>query len=127
MKPFHALLLSLVASGLSGCAVTSEQCDPRNADAGFATKFGCNTQGVYAQRVDDKERLLLDEQKTNQLFREVYAAIEQEQLAVGAELDSQQAQYAALNRSLGALLAELKSKANGNQRIEAEIATLERS
>jgi chromosome segregation ATPase len=122
----RSLALLGAAVALTGCAVTAEQCDPRNADAGFATKFGCNTQGVYAQRVDDKEKVLLDEQKTNQLFREVYASIEQEKSAVKGDLQSQQKQYAALNKSLNALLAELKNKAKGNQTIENEIAAIEK-
>ena len=81
---------------------------------------------MYAQRVDEKEKVLLDEQKANQLFRDVYAAIEQERTAVGDDLKSQQTRYATLNKSLGALLTELKSKAKGNQKIEAEIAALEK-
>lgn len=118
------MLLAGIAS-LAGCAVSAQQCDPRNADVGFATKFGCNTQSVYAQRVDEKEQVLLDEQKTNQLFRDVYAAIEQEQASVGRDLNTQQVQYARLNQSLRALLTELKGRAKGNQRIETEIASVE--
>ncbi|MDZ4334481.1 MAG: hypothetical protein U1A62_12515 [Pseudomonas sp.] len=76
--------------------------------------------------MDDKEKVLLDEQKTNQLFREVYASIELEKSAVKGDLKSQQQQYAALNKSLTALLNELKSRAKGNQRIEAEIAGIEK-
>ncbi|SFP64382.1 hypothetical protein SAMN05216601_11814 [Ectopseudomonas composti] len=126
MHPLRALILLAGVVTLAGCAVTSQECDPRNADAGFATKFGCKTQGVYAQRVEEKEKILLDEQKTNQLFRDVYAAIEQEKASVGKDLATQQAQYAPLNKSLNALLGELKSKAKGNQKIEAEIAALEK-
>jgi chromosome segregation ATPase len=126
MSLVRTFILLSAAATLGGCAVTAQQCDPRNADAGFATKFGCNTQGVYAQRVDDKEKVLLDEQKTNQLFREVYASIEQEKSAVKGDLQSQQKQYAALNKSLNALLAELKNKAKGNQTIENEIAAIEK-
>ena len=126
MHPLRSLILLAGVDTLAGCAVTSQECDPRNADAGFATKFGCKTQGVYAQRVDEKEKVLLDEQKANQLFRDVYAAIEQERTAVGDDLKSQQTRYATLNKSLGALLTELKSKAKGNQKIEAEIAALEK-
>ncbi|WP_447587997.1 hypothetical protein [Aquipseudomonas campi] len=125
----HALRSLILLAGvvtLAGCAVNAQECDPRNADAGFATKFGCKTQGVYAQRVDEKEKVLLDEQKTNQLFRDVYASIEQEKASVGKDLATQQAQYASLNKSLNALLNELKSKAKGNQRIEAEIASVEK-
>lgn len=126
MHPLRSLILLAGVVTLAGCAVSSQECDPRNADAGFATKFGCKTQGVYAQRVDEKEKVLLDEQKTNQLFRDVYASIEQEKASVGKDLATQQAQYASLNKSLNALLNELKSKAKGNQRIEAEIASVEK-
>jgi chromosome segregation ATPase len=125
-KPIRTFLPVLAVVWLAGCAVTPEQCDPRNADASFATKFGCSTQGVYDQRVEAKERLLLDEQKTNQLFREVNAAIEQERREVGQQLTNQQKQHDALNRSLKALLDEIKNKARGNQRIEAEIAAVEK-
>lgn len=126
MSAYRTLALLSTVVALHGCAVTAEQCDPRNTDAGFATKFGCNTQGVYSQRVDDKQKVLLDEQKTNQLFREVYASIEQEKAGVSSDLKSQQQQYAKLNKSLNALLAELKSKAKGNKAIEAEIAAIEK-
>lgn len=126
MHPLRSLILLAGVVTLAGCAVNAQECDPRNADAGFATKFGCKTQGVYAQRVDEKEKVLLDEQKTNQLFRDVYASIEQEKASVGKDLATQQAQYASLNKSLNALLNELKSKAKGNQRIEAEIASVEK-
>ena len=125
MLPLRSFVLLAGVAMLAGCAVSSQECDPRNADAGFATKFGCKTQGVYAQRVEEKEKILLDEQKTNQLFRDVYAAIEQEKASVGKDLATQQAQYASLNKSLNALLGELKNKAKRNRRIEAEIAALE--
>lgn len=125
MLPLRSFVLLAGVAMLAGCAVSSQECDPRNADAGFATKFGCKTQGVYAQRVEEKEKILLDEQKTNQLFRDVYAAIEQEKASVGKDLATQQAQYAYLNKSLNALLGELKNKSKGNRRIEAEIAALE--
>jgi len=110
---------------LGGCAVTAEQCDPRNADAGLGTKLGCSTRGVYAERVAQKERVLLDEQKAGQLFRAVYAALEQEQREVGQERRQQQNRYAQLSRSLDALLSEIKSKSTGNQHIQQQIAGLE--
>jgi len=122
----RCLIPALLLAALSGCAtMTAEQCDPRN-DAGFFGKMGCVSQGVYAQRVEGKEQILLDEQKTNQLFREVHAALAHERASVGEELADERQRYAALNAALTALLAELKSKTAGNQRIEAEIAAVER-
>jgi chromosome segregation ATPase len=78
------------------------------------------------QRVEAKERVLLNEQKTNQMFREVQAALEQEQREVGQKLANQQNRHDALNRSLKPLLDEIKSKAGNNQRIRAEIAAVEK-
>jgi len=117
--------LCLLAVSIAGCAVTAEQCDPRNASAGLGTKLGCSTRGVYAERVTQKERVLLDEQKANQLFRAVYASLQQEQREVGQQRSQQQKRYAELSRSLAALLREIKSKATGNQQIQQQIAALE--
>jgi chromosome segregation ATPase len=126
-NPIRTFIPVLAVVWLAGCAtMTPEQCDPRNADASFATKFGCSTQGVYEQRVAAKERDLVHEQESNQRFREVLAAIEQERSGVGRQLANQQKQHEALNRSVKALLDEIKSKARGNQRIEADIAAVEK-
>lgn len=119
------LLLSLMGFGVTGCAVTANDCDPRNADIGFITKFNCTNQGVYEQRVVQKQQVLQNEQRTNQLFRESYRAIEQQQWAVSNDLAQQQRQAAELNRSLNALLAELKKKSAGNQKMKKELAGLE--
>jgi len=126
MQRFFPIPALAAVLALGACAVTPEDCDPRNADAGFATKFGCNTQGGYALRVEQKQRILLDEQRTNQLFRDTYAALDQERAAVGSQLGRQRREYAALNRAMGALLAELRQKTRGNQRIQGEIDALEK-
>lgn len=122
----RVLSLLAVTLPLGACAVSPQECDPRNADAGFATKFGCNTQGGYALRIEQKEKILLDERKTNQLFRDTYAALDKERSEVGRELDRQRSDYAALNKAMNALLAELKQKTRGNQRLQGEIAALEK-
>jgi len=125
---FRYVLMSLSLLSvftLGGCTMTAEQCDPRNTNSGLGTKLGCSTRGVYAERVAQKERLLLDEQKANQLFRTIYASLEQEQREVELERSGQQRQYAALSQSLNALLTEIKGKAAGNRQIEQQIAALE--
>lgn len=122
---FRVALAGVWLALLAGCAVTAEQCDPGNANASFSTKFGCNTQGVYAQRVEHKQQVLLDEQRTNQLFRQAYQAIEAERSSVAQSLQAQQQQAANLQRSVDALLAELKQKVRGNAQLENEIAGLE--
>ncbi|OHC13287.1 MAG: hypothetical protein A2002_01715 [Pseudomonadales bacterium GWC1_66_9] len=127
MHRFFRVPFLLAASlSLGACAVSPQECDPRHADAGFATKFGCNVHGGYAQRIEQKEKILLDERKTNQLFRDTYAALDKERSEVGRELDRQRSEYAALNKAMNALLAELKQKGRNNQRLQNEIAALEK-
>ncbi|GAB3395719.1 hypothetical protein [Azotobacter armeniacus] len=126
MHRFSRVLPFVAALSLGACAVSPQECDPRNADAGFATKFGCNAHGGYAQRIEQKERILLDERRTNQLFRDTYAALDKERSEVGHELDRQRSEYAALNKAMDALLTELKQKTRGNQRLQGEIAALEK-
>ncbi len=125
--PVCRALLAASALLLSACASVSQQdCDPRNADAGFLTKFNCNNQGVYAQRVAYKQQVLLDERETNQQFRAVYAAIQKEQGEVSGELSRNKAEYASLNQALNNLLGNLKRRAQGNQRIQSQISAIEK-
>lgn len=119
------ILLSVSLAALTGCTTTPADCDPRNADIGFIDKFNCTNQGVYAQRVEQKQRTLQQEQQANRLFRDSYRAIEQQQWAVSQDLATQQRQSAELNRSLNALLADLRRKAANNQKAKKEIAALE--
>jgi chromosome segregation ATPase len=127
MKKIMKLSLTIVFSlALSACAVTAEQCDPHNVDASLANKFNCTSQGVYAQRVEDKEKILLDEQKANQMFRDVYTAIEAEQALVGQELSDQQKTLDDLNAALTALLAEIKGRTPEDHQIQEQIRSLEK-
>lgn|SRR3990167_1091089 len=116
----------LVASLLlGGCAVNPADCDPTNRDASIIAKTRCTSSGAYDVRVQEKQKILLDEQKTNQMFRDLYAAVEKEKSEVSAELRGKRSEYGALKKALGALLTEIKSKAKGNKEIEAEVAALE--
>lgn len=119
--------LPLLASALllGGCAVNPADCDPTNRDASLIAKARCTTSGAYDVRLQEKQQILLDEQKTNQLFREVYAAVEKEKAEVKSELAGKRAEYSALQKAVGNLLAEIRSKAQGNQAVEKEIAELE--
>lgn len=110
---------------LNGCAINPEDCDPRNRDASIITKAQCSTSGNYQSRLDQKQQILLDEQKTNQMFRDVYAAVEKEKSEVKTELRNQKTEYSALQKALNTLLTEIRSKAQGNQTVEKEIAELE--
>lgn len=124
MKPcFTAFVLAFL---VSGCTVNPSECDPLNRDASIVAKANCNYSGAYQTRVSGLENVLLDEQKMNVLFRDVYAAVEKEKAEISRELKSKRTDYSALNHSLNALLAELKLKAKGNQKIEAEIDALKK-
>lgn len=122
MKPL-ALVISVLT--LAGCATTPADCDPANRDAGLINKAGCVYGGHYEQRVQERQAILLDEQKANQLFRATYDALQQESAQVAADIASQQASLDRLNASMGALLGEIKSKASGNREIEQQISTVE--
>lgn len=115
-----ASLLALSA----GCAVNPEHCDPTKRDASLIEKARCDGSGAYQTRADHLEKVLLDEQKMNVMFRDVYNAVEKEKREVSQELKGKRSEYSALTQSLNALLGELKSKAKGNQAIEKEIADL---
>lgn len=119
-------LVTVALLTLGGCAVNPADCDPTNRDASIIAKTRCTTSGAYQVRVDEKQKILLDEQRMNVLFRDVYNAVEKEKGEVRSELQNKRSDYSALKRSLNALLGELKTKAKGNQQIEGEIAALEK-
>ncbi|HVK99045.1 MAG TPA: hypothetical protein VM553_04500 [Dongiaceae bacterium] len=126
MHTRHASLLLIAGLTLAGCSVNPADCDPTNRDASIINKTRCTTSGAYQVRVDAKQKILLDEQKTNQMFRDVYAAVEKEKGEVKKELAGKKSEYSALQKALGALLTEIKSKAKGNAEIEKEVADLEK-
>ena len=122
MKRF---VLAVAVITLGGCATTPQDCDPGNRDAGFINKAGCVYGGHYDQRVQERQAILVDEQKANQLFRATYDALQQESSQVATDLASQQASLDRLSSSVNALLGEIKTKAAGNRDIEQQVAALE--
>jgi peptidoglycan hydrolase CwlO-like protein len=117
-------LLTSALMVLAGCAVNPADCDPANRDASIVAKARCNYSGAYDERVQGKQKILLDEQKTNKLFRDVYTAVEKEKREVSSELKNNRAEYSALTNSLNALLDELQQKDQGNSQVQAEVAAL---
>jgi chromosome segregation ATPase len=117
-------LLTTALMVLDGCTVNPADCDPTNRDASIVAKARCNYSGAYDERVQGKQKILLDEQKTNKLFRDVYTAVEKEKLEVSSELKNNRAEYSALTKSLNALLDELQQKDQGNSQVQAEVAAL---
>src|SRR5690606_23030038 len=117
-------LLAVTLAVLGGCTVNPADCDPTNRDASIVAKARCSGSGAYDVRVQHKEKILLDEQKMNTLFRDVYTTVEKAKPEVSAELKGKRSEYKALNQSLGALLTQLQRKAGGNKLIEGQIAAL---
>lgn len=119
------LLFAITAVTLTGCATTPQDCDPANRDAGLISKAGCVYGGHYEQRVQERQALLLDEQKANALFRATYEALQQESTQVASDLAAQQASLARLSGSVNDLLGEIRRKATGNRQIEQQIMAVE--
>ena len=126
MPSYWVNVLSAVALlVLSGCATTHQDCDPGNQDAGILSKAGCVYGGHYQQRIDDKQAILLDEQKANQLFQAAYDSLQLESNQVSSDLAAQQASLERTRTSVTSLLRELKSASAGNQQLEQQIQAIE--
>ena len=110
---------------LAGCATTAEQCDPGNHDAGILDKAGCVYGGHYQERIDSRQTVLLDEQKTNRLFRETFEALQAESAQVASDLATQQASLDRMKSSVGALLGEIKTRVAGNVQLEQQVGAVE--
>lgn len=124
-EPVSRIGSAIIILLLAGCASTPQDCDPAQRDANVLRKAGCVYGGHYQQRVQDKQAILLDEQKANQLFRDAFAALQQESQQVAQDIASQQASVTRMSASVNALLVEIKSRASGNQQIEQQIRTVE--
>lgn len=109
---------------LGGCAVTMADCDPSRRDVGFGTKLGCQVHGVSDQRIQRLEFDLAEQKRLNANFRAVYEAVEKEKKEVRGELGRKRTEYGKLERAMNRLLDDLQQKAGGNQRLQAEIASL---
>ncbi len=117
--------LAVALLALSGCATTPQECDPSNQDAGILNKAGCVYGGHYQQRIDNKQDILLDEQKANRLFQATYDSLQQESAQVSADITRQQASLKRMRENVTALLAELNSATGGNQQLEQQIRDIE--
>lgn len=98
-----------------------EDCDPTTGDVSFVRKFNCKYSGTYDQRVQEKERVLANEQEANKQFREVYNAIEKEKTQTRKSKQAAEAEYAALNKSLQKLLDDLRTQTTGQKALQQQI------
>jgi septal ring factor EnvC (AmiA/AmiB activator) len=118
-----AVLTAVLA--LSGCATQPGECDATNRDSSLLTKMNCDYSGGYSDQVKQKELALSESRQQNAMFRKVYENIQAQQLSTKTDLASQQKAQAALNQSLGQLLASLKARHGNESQVKKQIAGLE--
>lgn len=118
-----AVLTAVLA--LSGCATQPGECDATNRDSSMLTKMNCDYSGGYSDQVKQKELALSESRQQNAMFRQVYENIQAQQLSTKTDLASQQKAQAALNQSLGQLLASLKARHGNESQVKKQIAGLE--
>lgn len=112
------------AAILSGCTNTAADCDPHQELSVF-NKAACSMSGSYNERVEQKEKLLVNEQEVNRQFHEINDSINAQLASSNQSLAAKRAERAKMNRQLGALTAQLKQKAQGKKRVLAEIQGVE--
>lgn len=114
-----ASLFSLMA-----CTNTPEECDP-SVELNVFSKAACKMSGSYDQRIEQKEKILIDEKATNRDLNNIYAQIKQQQKSVNATKAQKQAQLAKLNKSVTSLTSSLKQKAQGKSGLLQQINEVE--
>lgn len=120
------LLAGLLAmAALSGCASAPSGCDSSNRDASLLAKMNCDYSGGYRSQVLQKEQELRAARAENELFHQVYQDIQAQQAASRQGLREQERQQAALDQSLGRLLAQLKKRHAAKSQVQQQIGQLE--
>ena len=109
---------------LSACTNTPEECDP-SIELNVFSKAACKMSGSYDKRIEQKEKVLIDEKATNKELNAIYAQIQQQQKTVNASKAQKKAQLAKLNKSVNALTANLKQKAAGKSGLLKQIVEVE--
>lgn len=109
---------------LTACTNTPEECDP-SIELNVFSKAACKMSGSYDERIEQKEKILIDEKATNQQLKNIYAQIQQQQKSVNASKAQKQAQLAKLSKSVTALTADLKQKAQGKSALLKQINDVE--
>ena len=128
MKKIKLLALTALLSAtavISACTATAEQCDP-SIELDVFSKAACKFSGSYDQRIEQKEKILLNEQETNKKFRQIYADIQTQQKSVNQSITQKKALQAKLTKSLNSLTQDLKQKAQGRADLQAQIADVEK-
>lgn len=87
-------------------------------------EIGLRGSRVSDQRIETLELDLAEQKRLNANFRAVYEAVEKEKKEVRGELGRKQTEYGKLERAMNRLFDDLQQKAGGNQKLQAEIASL---
>ena len=120
--------LTLIAAtsllALNACTNTPEECDP-NVELNVFSKAACKMSGSYDERIEQREKILIDEKATNRELNSIYAQIQQQQKSVNASKAQKQAQLNKLTKSVNALTADLKQKAQGKSGLLKQINEVE--
>lgn len=111
---------------LTGCTTTNmEICDPKNTHLGILDKMSCNYSGHYQERINEKEKILLDEQATNKQFKTLYAEIERQKNDSSLKVNQKQAELNNLTKNLTKLTNELKQKTANRKDLRQQIDDIE--
>lgn len=118
-KPILITLSLLTVS----CATAPKDCDPGKAD--FFKNTGCLAAGTYETRQVRLQQELAREQRRNQSFRRVLAALETEKAEVKANLSSRQSEYSRLDTAWQDLRRDLLQGRTESVQLERQIASVD--
>ncbi|WP_430875991.1 hypothetical protein [Gilliamella sp. G0441] len=124
MKKRCLVLLSPILFVL-GCSTTPDKCDPKKKDATIFEKIGCNYSGSYNTRIEEKQKILDNEKKVNQKFRDIYANIEKQKNNSSYTIMQKQEQLEQLKIDLISLTNEIKIKAKQTGRTDLQEKVLD--
>lgn len=124
MKSIKLTLFAILSAYLTACSATPEECDPAVELSVFG-KAACSFSGSYDKRIEQKEKILLDEKATSKELNSIYSQIKAQQNAVNQSAAQKKAQLAKLNKSVNSLTADLKKKAAGKSGLMKQINEVE--
>ena len=121
----RAVITSSFALLLGGCATQPGSCDSNDTEASLIAKMNCDHSGGYSDQIKQREQALVAARNENAAFRDVYAALQAQQQAIGQTLVEQQSQQAALDTSMSKLLSQLKTRHANKTQVQKQISDLE--
>jgi chromosome segregation ATPase len=122
----RAMAVSSALLLLGGCATQPGSCDSNNTEASLITKMNCDHSGGYSDQVHKREHSLVDARNENAAFRNVHDTLQTQQQATTKSLAEQQQQQAAVDRSMSALLSQLKTRHANKAQVQQQVADLEK-